>query len=68
MTNRQIIAHSLAKFFKDEPEKITLWLFAENLNFGGLSPAQLILIRDKDGEKKVVDFILSAQEVGAPAI
>jgi len=52
--NLESIAEALAVYFKKEPHKITLWLFTENLNFGGSSPAQLIL---SGRIKRVRDFI-----------
>lgn len=63
LTPLQIVAHGLKDFFKDEPEKITYWLFTANLNFGGFSPAQL-LAGDKERQEKVSNFILAAQEMG----
>lgn len=38
------IAAHLAEYFVEEPHKITYWLMTDNLNFGGISPARLILI------------------------
>ena len=58
----EVIAFGLANFFKDEPEKITYWLLAENPNFGGLSPAQLIVMRDDAGLKKVANFVVNARD------
>jgi hypothetical protein len=56
------IAFELAEFFKDEPHKIALWLLSKNFNFGGCSPAELIVIREKAGLEKVAKFILRSKE------
>lgn len=60
-----IIARGLADFFKKEPHKIALWLLCKNPMFGGISPAELIALRGAEGSKKVAQFILAAQEMGA---
>lgn len=38
-------AKFIAEFFKDEPEKITLWWHTENMNIGGVTPAFLYFRR-----------------------
>lgn len=38
-------ARILGKVFKDEPEKITMWMYTENPNFGGAAPAVFMNIR-----------------------
>ena len=50
MTLEQIAKH-LAELFKDEPEKITVWWFTKNLNFGGMTPAWYYLVRHEKFEK-----------------
>jgi len=49
--DKEEIAKHLAEFFRDEPQKITIWWFTENLNFGGVTPAWLYLQRPKKFEK-----------------
>lgn len=59
----KIIAEELAIFFKDEPQKITYWLFTESLHFGGISPARLILA---GRAHKVAQFVLDAKKGNLP--
>jgi len=52
------IADFLARFFKDDPSKISLWWITPNLNFGGVTPAHLYAYRPD----KVILFIQYAKE------
>ena len=55
------IAKGLAEFFKDEPEKITLWLLSPNPMFGNYSAAQLICLKE-NGIDKVAKFVQQSLE------
>lgn len=44
------VAKILGDFFKDEPEKITHWLFTYNPHLGG-TPARLIIARPEKAAK-----------------
>lgn len=62
MTDLEFIARELAEFFKDEPHKAVLWMMVDNPNFGGISPANLILLRGDKGIEKVKKFIEVAKD------
>jgi hypothetical protein len=48
----------VAETFQGDLKPTLFWIRTPNLNFGGLSPKQLIL---KGKSKKVIDFILTAK-------
>ena len=50
----KIIAEFLGTFFTHDPKKIVYWLYTDNPNFGGFTPASLI---DSGRGRKVVSFI-----------
>lgn len=58
MTPEKTIAEYLAKFFKEEPEKIALWLMTKNPMFGNVSPCELIAL---GRIKKVAEFVKYAK-------
>lgn len=61
-TALESLADGLAAFFKDEPQKIALWLLTPNPHFGGVSPSELIAIRGEAGLAKVAKFVQNARE------
>ncbi len=63
MTDAEIISQGLAKFFKNEPHKIVLWMMTQNLNFGGATACQLIA---SGRANKVAAFVKSAMEENEP--
>jgi hypothetical protein len=67
MTNedKKIIAEGLGLFFANNPEKVAYWLMAENLNFGGASPCQLIAL---GRGHKVAQFVKNAIEENQPPV
>lgn len=55
-TASEKLSKLLATFFKDEPHKAVLWILTANPMFGGISPAQLIVLRGEKGFEKVLKF------------
>lgn len=49
------IATYLGQQFVGDPSKITYWLMTENLNFGGCSPAHLIMVGKADKVREFID-------------
>lgn len=59
MTFDEEIFTLLKEFFKEEPEKVAIWLDTPNPMFGGTTPSNLIL---KGRADKVLKFIKTAKE------
>lgn len=57
MSDAKYVSEELAKFFKDSPEKIGLWILTPNPMFGGISAAQLFTV---GRGHKVAQFIKAA--------
>lgn len=51
----------LCEFFNGDLVKVELWMRTKNLNFGGYSPRDLIIL---GREKKVLHFIECAKDEG----
>lgn len=66
MNDKEYIARELAEFFKDEPFKAVLWLITDNPNFGGTSPATLMVLRGDVGVAKVRTFVEASKELNTP--
>lgn len=47
------VAKVLGEFFKDEPEKIVLWLFTDNPHFGSTTPAWLMTMKPEKAAKLI---------------
>lgn len=59
----EVIAKVLGEHFKDDPRKITYWLFCKNTMLGGISAAQLIIM---GRAHKVRQFVEDCKEGNFP--
>lgn len=55
------ISRELAKFYKDNPQNIVLWIFTPNSLLGDLTPA-FLLLHVHNGHERLYQFVKSAVE------
>ena len=56
LTDQQIAKH-FAEFFKDEPEKITMWWLTKNPLIGGIEPCRLWCIQPNKFKRWIKNLI-----------